>query len=206
MRGLEVNQELLQFIKTVQSISQIGLSFSDDPYAIENYQELKKLSVEILARYSNLALDQCDLYKDYMYPTPQPAVRTLVMGEDQQLLLVQEKDTDLWSLPGGWCDIDQSPKQSAIKEVVEESGYTIECSRLLGVFDRRNYVKSSLYDVYCLYFLGNVVTGKAKCNHETIAVKWFNINELPPLSSKNSIQEIQKAYQVYKNNLDTYFE
>jgi len=206
MRWIKVNQELLQFIKKVQAISQIGLSFSEDPYAIENYQELKNRSVEILARCSHLTLDQCDLYKDYSYPTPQPAVRTLIVSEDQQLLLVQEKDTELWSLPGGWCDIDQTPKENAIKEVFEESGYIIECSRLLAIFDRRNYVKSAIYDVYCLYFLGNVVSGEAKCNHETVAVKWFNLNELPTLSTKNSIQEIKKAYQVYQNKLETYFE
>jgi len=201
-----MNQELVQFIKKVQSISQIGLSFSDDPYAVENYQELKKISIEMLASNSNINLDQCDLYKDFIYPTPQPAVRTLIIGESHKVLLVQEKDSQLWSLPGGWCDIECSPKESAIKEVLEESGYMIECSRLLGVFDRRNYVEKSLYDVYCLYFLGNVVSGEGKCNHETMDVNWFNINELPPLSTKNSIEEIKTAYRVYKNNLETYFE
>ena len=34
---------ILEFIKKVQSIAQIGLSFSTDPYAIDNYEELKKV-------------------------------------------------------------------------------------------------------------------------------------------------------------------
>lgn len=200
-----MDDQVLDFIKKVQSISQIGLSFSTDPYAVDNYKELKEISIKMLHDYTSLPLSECDLYKDFTYPTPQPAVRSLVIKEDQ-VLLVKEKDSGLWSLPGGWCDIDCSPKETAIKETFEESGYVIDCTKLLAVFDRRNYIKKSLYDVYCLYFLGNVVAGEPKCNHETEDIGWFNISSLPPLSRKNSIEEIQKAYEVYQKNLETYFE
>lgn len=200
-----MDDQVLEFIKKVQSIAQIGLSFSTDPYAVDNYKELKDISIKMLHDYTSLPLDTCDLYKDFIYPTPQPAVRSMVI-KDEQLLLVKEKDSGLWSLPGGWCDIDCSPKETAMKETFEESGYVIDCTKLLAVFDRRNYLKKSLYDVYCLYFLGNVVAGQPKCNHETEDIGWFNISSLPPLSRKNSIEEIQKAYDVYQKNLETYFE
>ena len=200
-----MENQVLEFIKKVQSIAQIGLSFSTDPYAIDNYEELRKISIRMLKEYTSLPDDECELYKDFIYPTPQPAVRTLVV-RDNKLLLVKEKDSGLWSLPGGWCDIDCTPKETAIKETYEESGYVIECTKLLAVFDRRHYIKKSLYDVYCLYFLGNVVAGEAKCNHETKDIGWFEVSNLPSLSRKNSIEEIQKAYHVYKEKLETYFE
>ena len=200
-----MENQALEFIKKVQSIAQIGLSFSTDPYAIDNYEELRKISIRMLKEYTSLPDDECELYKDFIYPTPQPAVRTLVV-RDNKLLLVKEKDSGLWSLPGGWCDIDCTPKETAIKETYEESGYVIECTKLLAVFDRRHYIKKSLYDVYCLYFLGNVVAGEAKCNHETEDIGWFEVSNLPSLSRKNSIEEIQKAYHVYKEKLETYFE
>ena len=200
-----MENQVLEFIKKVQSIAQIGLSFSTDPYAIDNYEELRKISIRMLKEYTSLPDDECELYKDFIYPTPQPAVRTLVV-RDNKLLLVKEKDSGLWSLPGGWCDIDCTPKETAIKETYEESGYVIECTKLLAVFDRRHYIKKSLYDVYCLYFLGNVVAGEAKCNHETEDIGWFEVSNLPSLSRKNSIEEIQKAYHVYKKKLETYFE
>ena len=200
-----MENQVLEFIKKVQSIAQIGLSFSTDPYAIDNYEELRKISIRMLKEYTSLPDDECELYKDFIYPTPQPAVRTLVV-RDNKLLLVKEKDSGLWSLPGGWCDIDCTPKETAIKETYEEAGYVIECTKLLAVFDRRHYIKKSLYDVYCLYFLGNVVAGEAKCNHETEDIGWFEVSNLPSLSRKNSIEEIQKAYHVYKEKLETYFE
>ena len=182
-----MENQVLEFIKKVQSIAQIGLSFSTDPYAIDNYEELRKISIRMLKEYTSLPDDECELYKDFIYPTPQPAVRTLVV-RDNKLLLVKEKDSGLWSLPGGWCDIDCTPKETAIKETYEESGYVIECTKLLAVFDRRHYIKKSLYDVYCLYFLGNVVAGEAKCNHETEDIGWFEVSNLPSLSRKNSIE------------------
>lgn len=200
-----MDDQVLEFIKKVQSIAQIGLSFSTDPYAIDNYSELKELSCNMLKNYTGIPEEECDLYKDYQYPTPQPAVRAVVI-KDEKLLLVQEKDSGLWSLPGGWCDIDCTPLQTAIKETFEESGYVIECSKLLAVFDRRHYIKKSLYNVYCLYFQGNVVSGEARCNHETIAVGWFDLKNMPPLSRKNTIEEIKKAYHVYVQNKETYFE
>ena len=200
-----MENQVLESIKKVESIAQIGLSFSTDPYAIDNYEELRKISIRMLKEYTSLPDDECELYKDFIYPTPQPAVRTLVV-RDNKLLLVKEKDSGLWSLPGGWCDIDCTPKETAIKETYEESGYVIECTKLLAVFDRRHYIKKSLYDVYCLYFLGNVVAGEAKCNHETEDIGWFEVSNLPSLSRKNSIEEIQKAYHVYKEKLETYFE
>lgn len=200
-----MSDQYLEFIKKVQSISQIGLSFSSDPYALDNYKELKELSLEMLHSYTGIPKKECDLYKDYQYPTPQPAVRTMVV-KDNKILLVKEKDSGKWSLPGGWCDIDCTPMQTAIKETFEESGYVIECPKLLAVFDRRKYIKKSLYDVYCLYFQGNVVSGEPKCNHETSEIGWFEINKLPILSRKNSHEEIKKAYKVYIEQLETYFE
>ena len=191
-----MEDNVLEFIKKVQSIAQIGLSFST---------EFRKISINMLKEYTSLPDSECELYKDFSYPTPQPAVRMLVMKQGK-LLLVKEKDSGLWSLPGGWCDIDCTPKETAIKETFEESGYVVDCTKLLAVFDRRHYIKKSLYDVYCLYFLGNIVAGEAKCNHETEDIGWFDVSNLPELSRKNSMEEIQIAYKVYMEKLETYLE
>lgn len=202
----KLNDDMLQFIKKVQAVSQIGLSFSTDPYALENYEELKKISVGLLDRYTDLGEGNCDLFEQRAYPTPQPAVRTLTVREDGAILFVQEADSQLWSLPGGWCDVDSSPVENAVKETREESGFEVDCPRLLALFDRRNYLKKSLYDVYILYFLGRVKGGQAACNHETIQVGWFQPHELPPLSRKNSEAEIRIAYDVFINEKPAYFE
>ncbi|MFQ9955636.1 MAG: NUDIX hydrolase N-terminal domain-containing protein [Turicibacter sp.] len=85
-----MDNQFLEFIKKVQSIAQIGLSFSTDPYAVDNYEELKKISVKMLHDYTSLPMNECNLYKDFIYPTPQPAVRSMVI-KNHQLLLVTRK-------------------------------------------------------------------------------------------------------------------
>ena len=110
-----MDNQILEFIKKVQSIAQIGLSFSTDPYAIDNYEELKKISIKMLQDYTSLPMNECDLYKDFVYPTPQPAVRAMII-RDNQLLLVKEKDSGLWSLPGGWCDMTVHQKKLQSKK------------------------------------------------------------------------------------------
>ena len=200
-----MRDRVLEFIKKVQSISQIGLTYSKDPYAVDNYHELKTLSTKMLKEYSTIEHQTYELYTDFKYPTPQPAVRAMVIHEDK-LLLVKEKDSGKWSLPGGWCDIDTTPKETVEKETHEESGYLVKTKKMLAIFDRRHYLPESLYDVYSMFFYAKLVGGEAKCNHETDEVAWFNIDDLPELSRKNSIQEIQIAYNVYLNNLETYFE
>ena len=196
---------VLEFIKKVQSISQIGLTYSKDPYAVDNYVQLKEISQKMLKEYGQFEHETYELYTDFKYPTPQPAVRALVVRDDE-ILLVKEVDSGKWSLPGGWCDIDSTPKQTAEKETHEESGYIVEATKMLAIFDRRHYCAQSIYDVYCMYFLAKVTGGEAMCNHETEEVGWFKLNNLPELSRKNTITELKIAYDVYINNSETYFE
>lgn len=55
------------------------------------------------------------------YQTPKIDTRAAIFREGK-LLLVQEKN-GTWSLPGGWCDVDQSVASNTVKEVREETGW-----------------------------------------------------------------------------------
>ncbi|ERJ10888.1 NUDIX hydrolase N-terminal domain-containing protein [Haloplasma contractile] len=198
--------EYLEFIKKVQAISQIGLSYSEDEYAVDNYKELKALSTNMLSKYTGIPHVDADLYQTVMYPTPQTATRTMVINDEDEILFVKEKDSQKWSLPGGWCDVDHSPKESAIKEVREESGYLIEIERLVAITDRKKYLKTRLYDIYYLIFSARVIGGEPRCNHETLDIKWFRIDQVPELSTKTTKEELMIAYHVYKHNRPVYVD
>lgn len=55
------------------------------------------------------------------YQTPKIDTGAAIFREGK-LLLVQEKN-GTWSLPGGWCDVDQSVASNTVKEVREETGW-----------------------------------------------------------------------------------
>ncbi len=56
-----------------------------------------------------------------------------------KILLVREKNSGLWSMPGGWVDVNLSVRDNAVKEVREEAGLEVEAVRLIALHDRNRH-------------------------------------------------------------------
>lgn len=52
----------------------------------------------------------------------------IVLNENQQILLVKRKDVPLWDLPGGRVDPEETAEEAAVREVLEETGYSAALS------------------------------------------------------------------------------
>lgn len=199
--------KILEFIMKVQQIAKIGLLYSKDPYAIENYENLEKLSREMLNESNeNLKLEK-NIFKQDIYPTPSSSVRVLVFNENNELLMVKEKEDGGWAVPGGWCEIYCNLSENARKEVLEEAGLEVEVGRLLAIFRRELYKNyPAIASEYVHYFVARIVGGSLRNNHETSEVAYFKLEDLPPLSLKNSERELSKVLQIYKDNLEVYVD
>lgn len=183
-----------QFIMRVHAISKIGLKYSSDPYALENYQELMELSTEMINQVVEQPLET-DFYERDLYPTPSISVRVLLLNEKGKFLMVKEAADGKYSLPGGWCDVFDSPKQTAIEECLQETGYNVAIHKLLGVFFRDKYKPKmqSLISEYVIYFFGKIIDGDNNFSHEVTETTYFSLEDLPELSIKNSEIEIRRA-------------
>lgn len=189
----------LEYIKRVMAIAHTGITYTSDPYAKENYEELMTLSKAMLHEYSNRTIEPVDLYLEQRYPTPQPTVRVLLV-ENNQICLVKEHygpSQGQWSLPGGWCDIGKSPKESAYAEGEEESGYPIDIERVLAVMDRRFYLESDIYSTYTICFLAHPTGPSRGHNFEVEDVAWFALDALPDLSFKTTKEELAVMIKAY---------
>ncbi len=190
-----------EFVMKVQQISKVGLMYSKDPYAIENYTELESLSREMLnAHLVDFTITK-NVFERDTYPTPSSSVRVLVFNEKNEILMVKEQDGG-WAVPGGWCEINLSLKENARKEVKEEANVDIEIDRLLAIHLR----KLVTCNEYVHYYSAKALSHDLKPNHETMDVRYFNVNELPTLSLKNSQKEIETALDVYLNHRAVYSE
>lgn len=195
-----------QFAVKVMSISKIGLKFSKDDYALENYEELERISRDMLNLLPIEPIAK-NLYERDLYPTPNVSVRVLLFDNQGRLLLVKEKVEDKWAVPGGWCDVFESPKENAIKEVKQEAGFDVEIDRLVGVFQREKYKDyPTLVSEYVHYFVGHIVNGTAMHNHETTEVAFFEVDRLPELSKKTTRLEIGRALEVALYGGDAAFD
>lgn len=197
--------KIFEFIKKVQAISHTGVTYSQCPYALDNYHELLELSSKMLHEYIKSEVQPYDIYKDTYYPTPQPGVRVLII-KDNKILMAEDIDTpNEWTLPGGWCDIDTSPVEASIKEVKEETGFDIRVTKLLALMDRNKYTQSEIYNVYSIVFLAEITGGKNDPNFEVNKVDFFDLDSLPKLSHKLTKSELDIILEAYKAD-QVYFE
>lgn len=192
-------EEFYDFVVKVHSIAKIGLTYSKDPYAIDNYKELNELSREMLEKFMDVKFDKPSMFTKEVYPTPNISVRTL-LGSKNQLLLVREANSGLWSFPGGWCELYDSPKTSAFNEVWQETGVKPEITRLVGVLERTPHKTNQNVPEYVLIFEGTVKEHDFENHcHETTEVKFFDLDNLPEMSKKLSKEEINIIIDAYKN-------
>lgn len=197
--------KIFEFIKKVNAIAHTGVVYSKCEYALDNYHELLELSSTMLHQYIKSEVAPYNIYRDTYYPTPQPGVRVVIM-KNNKLLMAQDIDTpNQWTIPGGWCDIDLSPVETAIKEVKEETGYDIKIIKLLALLDRNKHTQSKLYNVYNMVFVGEIIGGENKPNFEVNEVDFFDLTDLPKLSNKVVKTELDIILEAYKYD-KVYFE
>ena len=199
----------INWVKKIQAISQIGSAYSKDIYDLERYDQLKAISHEMIAHLADAPISQVDAFflPDQGYATPKVDLRAGVF-KDGNILLAKETTDGAWSLPGGWADTCESPKQGIEREVLEETGYIVKAKKLVGVKDRslHNYTPVFPEHVYKLFFLCELIGGNPNENHEISEVSFFSLENLPPLSlSRIGEDDLHLLWQHHKDeSLATY--
>jgi 8-oxo-dGTP diphosphatase len=70
---------------------------------------------------------------DLALPRKRMASTVLLFDESDRVLVVEPTYVDFMELPGGSIDLDESPRQAAIREVKEEFGLDRDPGRLLAM-------------------------------------------------------------------------
>ncbi|MCQ2815316.1 MAG: NUDIX hydrolase N-terminal domain-containing protein [Bacilli bacterium] len=197
--------EIYDYILRMQAIAKIGLTYSKDPYALTNYQEINDLSKEFLEKFMSIKLDRPNYFEKDIYPTPNISVRVMIFNEDKsKILMVREVNSGLYSLPGGWADVYDSPSQTAINESKQEAGIDIKINRLVGVCDRRPFKNPASFPDYVILFEATQVGEFKEHEYETDDVNYFDVNNLPPISKKTSKEELTRFIKAAINNETIY--
>jgi ADP-ribose pyrophosphatase YjhB (NUDIX family) len=95
---------------------------------------------------------------------------------DEQILLTRREDFEIWCLPGGIVDENESLAEAAIREVREETGALVELNSLVGIYSRLGGMR----DEHAVIFRGTQTGGELRIqNGETIEVAYFPFDRLP---------------------------
>jgi ADP-ribose pyrophosphatase YjhB (NUDIX family) len=197
------NPRWLEWVQRLQSLVQSGITYSGNPYDIERYKAVQEITAEILATYTQTEMP---IIRDLLdsqagYATPKVDVRGVVFSGDKVLLVRELNDHGLWTLPGGWVDILDTPSSAVEREVWEESGYKVRALKLLALYDRNKHGHPPHpFHIFKLFFLCELLGGAPLDNLETSQPTFFGEDEIPPLSlGRTTMEEIRRLFEHYRN-------
>jgi ADP-ribose pyrophosphatase YjhB (NUDIX family) len=193
----------LEWARQLGAISQSGLTYAKAHYDIERYEAVRQIAAEILSKAGGIEPGEAvKLFSGEVgYATPKVDVRGVVFRDDA-ILMVKEHEDSKWTLPGGWADVCESPSENVVREVCEESGFETRAKRLLAVYDRSKHSHKPFvaYHIYKLFFLCEIIGGKAKRGSETDDVGFFGEDELPELSiNRVTTGQIRRMFEHLRN-------
>ena len=205
-----MNDKWIDFAIRIQSIAQAGLQFGKDKYDRERYETLRTIAAEMIALKTDIPTDKVkELFcNESGYQTPKVDTRAAVFA-DEKILLVHENN-GTWSLPGGWCDVDQSVSSNTVKEVREETGLEVAAERIIAVQDwRKHNALNYAYGVVKIFIQCRYIGGSFIENSETTEIGWFFCDKLPEnlATEKVTKEQILMCFKSYVDpTLPTLFD
>jgi ADP-ribose pyrophosphatase YjhB (NUDIX family) len=197
----------LLLAQRLAALSQNGLTYMEDVFDRDRWDEVRRIAAEMLAGGSADEM-AASLAAESGYATPKVDVRAAVFRGDE-VLLVQERSDGRWTLPGGWCDVGESPGIAAAREVQEESGYVVRTTKILAVYDKlRHGHPPSTWHAYKLFFRCDLLGGAPAPSVETAAAGFYREDALPPLSiGRVTEAQIRRMFEHSRNpSLPTDFD
>src|SRR5512133_3623528 len=102
----------LRWAREIHMIGQTGLYYAQNEFDRLRFQRLVEMSAEMIS--SNIGIPEkqvlAALGAQAGYVTPKVDVRGAIFN-DGKVLLVKEITDGLWSLPGGWADVNEAPSK-----------------------------------------------------------------------------------------------
>lgn len=109
-------------------------------------------------------------------------VADVLVIKENKILLVRRAthllDGGKWGLTGGYVDRDETVKQAAEREVLEESGYQVSDIHLLTIRDNPDRPHEDRQNIAFVFFCeAGEKTGQP--DWESTAQEWFSLDSLP---------------------------
>lgn len=116
----------------------------------------------------------------FYYSNPIPAACCFVARGDELLFVRRaiEPCKGLWSLPGGFVELDEAPEHAAVRELQEETGLTGRRLRLMGTVAQASRFGAVLVLAYAVdAWDGTIVPGT-----DASEAAFFSRDARPPLA------------------------
>ena len=119
----------------------------------------------------------------------------------QKVLLTRRADNGKWCLPSGHLEAGESALEACVREVKEETGFSVQVKRLIGIYTNPHrlleYPDGSRFHLVALSFEAERVGGELTTSDETTEFAYFSLPESYELDMLQiHIERIEDAYKV----------
>ena len=110
------------------------------------------------------------------YVNPRLVVTTLPITAAGEVLLLRrgiEPAHGLWAQPGGFLEIDETVREAAVRETLEEIGVVVEPGEIVGLYSRPEAA------IVVVAFEATIVRGEPRTSREALEVRPFAPEAIP---------------------------
>ncbi|MCK4922720.1 MAG: NUDIX hydrolase [Bacteroidales bacterium] len=124
----------------------------------------------------------------YKYPRPSVSVDIMIFSKLNQkieVLLIRRKNPpfkQLFALPGGFMDMDESLEEAAIRELKEETNIDIKSLLQFGIYDKPDRDPRGRTLSVIFYAIFDKKPDNIEAGDDAQMVKWCDMNKLPELA------------------------
>ena len=118
------------------------------------------------------------------------AVAALVFDQEGRILLFKHSYRKFeWGIPAGGLERREQPADAVVREFYEETGMQIQIEKLLTV------VSAWEFNHITIVYLCKIIGGEFKASNEVLEIKYFDVNDLPPMlfAEKDLIRQVASS-------------
>lgn len=131
---------------------------------------------------------------NYTYEYPRPAVSADIAvfrkaGQSLEILLIQRKNPPfqgMWTLPGGFMEIDETLEATAARELEEETSLKNVELKQLKAFSQVDRDPRTRVVTVVFYGIVSLENSMATGGDDAEKAEWFQVNDLPHLGFDHS--------------------
>lgn len=175
---------------------------------LEKINPLDEKEAEHISFAKDWILSGSELYRRIKPDVPNihlVAYCVLIDFERNKILLGAHKDSGLWLPPGGHCDSNEIPLETAERELLEETGVTANFHSTLPFFISITKTSGALDNGHTdvgFWYISKGDSTKPELNFdraEFTDLQWFSLDEFPKESTDRHMTRFLKKLQGQTN-------
>jgi ADP-ribose pyrophosphatase YjhB (NUDIX family) len=152
-----------------------------------------KMETRLVSGRPRRACTACDFIH---FTDPKVGVGVLVIEEGKLLLVqrVMKPEIGKWSIPAGYLDYGEDPRETAVREILEETNLAVDITGLVDVYYNPEVAAQGGASIFILYS-ARVIGGTLKAGDDAQAASFFGPDELPELAFTSTLQAVKTIWQ-----------